>query len=88
VVTEGGRLGAATAPDSTSTTATAVDIRALVATLPPRERAVVVLYYLEDLSVADTARLLKIKEGTVKAHLSHARAALRVTAAADRTEAS
>ena len=63
--------------DGIGPVATVVDVRALVACLPTRERAVVVLHYLEDLSVAETADLLRIKEGTVKAHLSHAREALR-----------
>jgi len=41
------------------------------------QRAVVTLFYYEDLSVADVARTLEMPEGTVKTHLSRARAALR-----------
>lgn len=40
-------------------------VRAL-AHLPPRQRAVVVLRYFEDLSVADTAVTLGCSQGTVK----------------------
>ena len=57
-----------------------LDLLELVRSLPRRERAVVALHYLEDLSVADTAATLGIATGTVKAHLSHARDALRIVA--------
>jgi RNA polymerase sigma-70 factor (ECF subfamily) len=41
------------------------------------QRAVVTLFYYEDMSVKDVARALEVPEGTVKTHLSRARAALR-----------
>lgn len=44
--------------------------------LPPQQRAVMALHYLEDVSVRDTAAVLGVAEGTVKAHLSKGRAAL------------
>jgi RNA polymerase sigma-70 factor (ECF subfamily) len=44
--------------------------------LPDRQRAAVTLYYLEDMSIAEVAHILDIAEGTVKASLSKARAAL------------
>lgn len=47
-----------------------------VRTLPKRQQAVVALHYLEDRSVADVAEVLDVAEGTVKAHLHKARAAL------------
>lgn len=53
----------------------AVD-RAL-ARLTPRERAVLVLRYCEDLSEKETARLLKVSIGTVKNLNSRALAKLR-----------
>lgn len=50
---------------------------ALVATLPPQRRAVIVLRYYEGLSEAETAALLGISTGTVKSQSSRALAALR-----------
>ncbi|PPK90879.1 RNA polymerase sigma-70 factor (sigma-E family) [Kineococcus xinjiangensis] len=46
-------------------------------TLPPRQRAVIVLRYFEDLTEADTAAVLDCSVGTVKTHASRALAALR-----------
>lgn len=47
-----------------------------VRALPRRQAAVVALHYVEDRSVAEIATVLEIAEGTVKAHLHQARAAL------------
>jgi RNA polymerase sigma-70 factor (sigma-E family) len=47
-----------------------------VRSLPLRQAQVVALHYLFDLSVVDVAATLGIAEGTVKAHLHKARAAL------------
>ena len=56
--------------------------------LPERQRAIAALYYLDDLSVADISETLEIAEGTVRFHLSQARARLRaeldIDAGADR----
>jgi RNA polymerase sigma-70 factor, ECF subfamily len=48
-------------------------VRQLVATLPPRYRDPMVLFYFQEMSVAETARVLGIPEGTLKARLSRAR---------------
>lgn len=48
----------------------------LVRALPDQQRFAVVLHYVEDRSVADIAEILQCAEGTVKTHLSRARATL------------
>lgn len=49
-----------------------------VLSLPRDQRAAVVLYYYEDLPVADIASLLRVPAGTVKSRLSRARDKLRL----------
>ena len=44
--------------------------------LPPRQAQAVALYYFEDYSVRDISAVLDCSEGTVKTHLSRARAAV------------
>ena len=55
----------------------AVDVRRALARLPAGQRAVVVLRYWEDLSVAETAEALGKSEGTIKSQAAKGLAALR-----------
>jgi RNA polymerase sigma-70 factor (ECF subfamily) len=53
-----------------------VDLALAVAALPPRQRAAVALFYLEDRSVEEVAQLLGTSTSTVKQHLHRARGRL------------
>jgi RNA polymerase sigma-70 factor (sigma-E family) len=48
-----------------------------LATLPPRQRAVLVLRYFDDMSEGETAQILGCSLGTVKSHAARALARLR-----------
>jgi RNA polymerase sigma-70 factor, ECF subfamily len=54
----------------------ALDLRRAIGKLPHRQQEAAALHYLLDLSVAETAIEMGCDEGTVKTHLSRARAAL------------
>lgn len=60
-------------------TAEVLAVRAAVASLPIRQRTVVVLRFYEQWSVAETAELMGVAPGTVKSLTSHAVTALRAT---------
>lgn len=55
----------------------AARVREAVSSLPFSQRVVVVLFYLNDLSVEQIAEILEIPEGTVKSRLHYARNTLR-----------
>ena len=52
-------------------------VRQLVARLPARQQEVVMLRIFEDLSVGETARLMRCREGTVKSRIHRGRQMLR-----------
>ncbi|MFI6285420.1 SigE family RNA polymerase sigma factor [Streptomyces sp. NPDC051018] len=64
-------------PEPDHDTDTGLVVRAALARLSAKQRAVVVLRYWEDLSVAETARLLGMRENTVKSHAARGLAVLR-----------
>ena len=51
----------------------APDLEGLIAQLPEKQRQVVTLFYMEEKSYEEVARLLDIPMGTVKTHLHRAR---------------
>lgn len=53
------------------------DLRAALEGLPPRQREIVVLHYLLDMSVSDVATTAGVTTGTIKTQLHRARATLR-----------
>ena len=64
-------------PGEASDRSAGQDLWTAIGHLPARQRAVVVLRYYEDLSEADTARLLGCSVGTVKSQCSKALAKLK-----------
>jgi RNA polymerase sigma-70 factor (ECF subfamily) len=57
--------------------ASSVELWQMVRALPHRQREALALHYLADRPIAEIAQLMGCREGTVKAHLAHAREALR-----------
>lgn len=71
---------AAEVPSFADVTAERDHLRALLAQLPPVQRAVLVLRYHQDLPDAEIARLIGCREATVRSHARRALTALRRTA--------
>ena len=67
-------------PDRTNEIADRDYLLRALAALPPRQRAVLVLRYFDDLSEAETAQMLGCSLGTVKSQTARGLARLRVTA--------
>ncbi|MGO9876776.1 MAG: RNA polymerase sigma factor [Acidimicrobiia bacterium] len=55
-----------------------VDVERAIAALPARMRLAVECVYVVDLTIAETAQVMGISDGTVKSTLSHARDRLRL----------
>jgi RNA polymerase sigma-70 factor (ECF subfamily) len=52
-------------------------VQQAISTLPISQRIVVVLYYIDDLSLQEIAEILEVPEGTVKSRLHYGRQALK-----------
>lgn len=74
------------APDAAAEVVTRAEVTALLALLPAQQKAAVVLRYLLDETDEEIAEALGCSPGTVRSHLSRARATLRL--AASSTESS
>lgn len=75
------RLPEVAEPDSLTGVEHRQALRSALGALPPRQRAVVVLRYHQDMSEAQVADLLGISVGTVKSQAAKALASLRAQAA-------
>ncbi|MFI6812200.1 RNA polymerase sigma factor [Nonomuraea sp. NPDC050328] len=64
-------------PDGTEAVLDRVELFDGLAALPPREREILALFYLEDLSLEDCAEICGIPLGTAKSRLHRARGLLR-----------
>jgi len=67
-------------PDMAAEVVTRQEVAALLAQLPPQQKAAVVLRYMLDQTDDQIADALNCSAGTVRSHLSRARAALRLAA--------
>lgn len=63
-------------PDTPSLSPDAVAVRTAIARLPREQQVTLVLHHVAGLPVREVAQVLDVAEGTVKARLSRARAAL------------
>ncbi|MGC4174516.1 sigma-70 family RNA polymerase sigma factor [Demequina sp.] len=63
-------------PDATAGLGADAQVDAALASLAPRVRACVVLRYMEDLSIRETAHVLGLSEGTVKRYVADGLAVL------------
>jgi RNA polymerase sigma-70 factor (ECF subfamily) len=73
------RAGVASSVDEGRPNALDEEFWSAVRALPDLQRSVVALHYVDDLAVADVARVLQVSEGSVKTSLHRARATLART---------
>ena len=73
-------------PDAANRLADSDQVRRALATLPPRQRAVLVMRYLDDATEARTAEVLGCSVGTVKSQTAKGLAKLRELVALDVAE--
>jgi RNA polymerase sigma-70 factor (ECF subfamily) len=78
--------GPAVSPSGFESGGMATSIDQMVASLPPAQRAVVLLRYQEDLMPTEISALLSMPLGTVKSHLQRALKLLRAKASQQRKE--
>ncbi|MGI8867777.1 MAG: sigma-70 family RNA polymerase sigma factor [Mycobacteriales bacterium] len=64
-------------PDVADRVTTALVVRQALAALPPRQRSIVVMRYLDDLTEAQTAKALGCSIGTIKSQNARALQSLR-----------
>ena len=69
---DGFDLEAATAEDES-----ARNLHAAIETLPPLQRTLLTLYHLDEVPIAEIARITGLAEGTIKSHLFRSRKRLR-----------
>jgi RNA polymerase sigma-70 factor, ECF subfamily len=65
-------------PERPQVDADLLDLRVALLQLPRRRREALVLFYITDLSITSVAHVMDVSVGTVKAHLSQGREALRL----------
>jgi RNA polymerase sigma-70 factor (sigma-E family) len=82
----GAELPDATLPDHAGAVDDRLRLHAALSRLPTRQRAVLVLRFLEGLSVEETAEVLKCRPGTVKSQSSRGLATARALLAAQDIE--
>lgn len=66
----------AACPKSPASSASQIDLARAIDELPEGLREAIVLFYFEERSITEVARILDLPEGTVKSHLHRARRAL------------
>jgi len=80
------RLAIGAAPGQASGDSVTLDVRDALLALPVRQRASIVLHYLDDRPVAEIATLLGCSTGSVKTHLARGRHALAALLGEDVTD--